>query len=83
MMSKSVSCDFGAQKVLFFVPENLCCTGTCILGAVWYFNGKYPCLPVMTGRENRDTLLTENDRFLGMKENFLLAWSDNKKNDDT
>jgi len=53
------------------------------LGAVWYFNGKYPCLPVMTGRENRDTLLTENDRFLGMKENFLLAWSDNKKNDDT
>jgi len=26
----------------------------------------------MTGRKNRDTLLTENDRFLGMKEVYLM-----------
>jgi hypothetical protein len=29
-------------------------------------------MPVMTGRQNRDTLLTDNDRFLGMKEDYLM-----------
>jgi len=32
---------------------------------------KNPCLRVMTGREKRNTLPTDNDRFLRMKEDYL------------
>ena len=58
------------KRCSFSTPENLCYADTGKRGAD--FDVKNPCLPVMTGRENRDTLLTDNDRFLGMKEDYLM-----------
>jgi hypothetical protein len=49
------------KRCSFSAPENLCYGNTGKRGAD--FDVKNPSLPGMTGRKNRDTLLTENDRF--------------------